>query len=203
VNADEQLPDEAGEPGGMSERTARAVLVAVACGAMWGIVAVVPEAAYVVVGVFGCLGWQKARAWVVRRSGAEPDEDQAAEEPDVVGALQHLGCGGQHVLLTELRDELGLANTKAVRALLGDHGVRVREGVRAPAGNGPGVHRDDIPTPSPDRHSEGCCCTSDANTNANNGSREGPGEGLRVERIGTDGYIVYDPAEAVRHHRVL
>ena len=51
-------------------------------------------------------------------------------------------------------------------------------------------------------HDERCCCRSGDNANANNAAGEGTEEGFRVVPIGTDGRIVYDPADAHRHHSV-
>ncbi|AKN71239.1 hypothetical protein QR97_16780 [Streptomyces sp. PBH53] len=183
----------------MSERTARFVLLAVLLLAMWGIVAALPETAYVIIGVLGTLGVQRARAW----RNARRTQPVVAEEatPDVVAALHRLVGNDRGVLLTRLRDDLGAADTKTVRALLDAAGIPIRAGVRTRAGNGPGVHTDDIPTPPP-APVDGCCCSSDANTNANSGSERGAEEGLRVERIGQSGYILRDPADTVRHHTV-
>ncbi|WP_452536595.1 hypothetical protein [Paenibacillus chitinolyticus] len=64
---DTEQPLVEAEAGGMSERTARLVLVAVLLLAMWGVVAAVPETAYVVVGVLLCLAWQRATRWFARR----------------------------------------------------------------------------------------------------------------------------------------
>ncbi|MFD8251922.1 hypothetical protein [Streptomyces werraensis] len=186
------------EPGGMSERAARLILLAVLLLAMWGIVAALPETAYVVVGVLGTLGVQRARAWRAQRR-EEPDEEQP--RPDVGAALRRLVGDGRGVLLTRLRDDLGAPDTKTVRQLLEAAGIPVRAGVRTGAGNGPGVHVDDIPAPPP-ADGDGCCCRSDANANANNGAGGTGGEGLRVEHIGQSAYILRDPADAVRHHPV-
>ncbi|MFB6771120.1 hypothetical protein [Streptomyces sp. NPDC056337] len=199
--ADTARPDageSTAEPGGMSDRTARLVLLAVACLAMWGIVAVLPETAYVVVGALGTIGAQRARTWWAGRRQA-PAEDE--HRPDVVDALRRLVGDDRGVLLTRLRDDLRVADTKTVRVLLDEAGVRVRTGVRTGAGNGPGVHQDDIPAPPP-AHDDGCCCRSSANANANNTTGGETGEGLRVERIGQSGYIVRDPADTIRHHQV-
>lgn len=182
----------------MSERTAKVVLLTVALLAMWGIVTVLPETAYVVVGILGCLGWQRVGRWIGKRRDRREDEDQE-EPPDVAEALRLLGQHGDHVLLTQLRKRLGVADTKAVRALLKESGIRVRSGVRTPAGNGPGVHRDDIPQAPPPREKGPvggpCRCSSEPTTPT-------PTTELRVEPIGLAGAVVHDPAEAVRRHRI-
>ncbi|MFE7232543.1 hypothetical protein ACFVAF_18155 [Streptomyces sp. NPDC057596] len=193
------------EPDGMSDRTARLILAAVLLLAMWGIVAAVPETAYVVVGVLLCLGWQRAAGWLARRRQDDEDEPATEEAPDVAAALRTLSGDGRHVLLTELQKAVGAPDTKAVRTLLKAAGIRVRSGVRTPAGNGPGVHQDDIPAPSPTEsgaHDPGCCCRSGNNTNANNAPADPSQKGLRVEPIGLAGAVVRDPADAVRHHQV-
>lgn len=194
----------AGEPRQMSERTAKAILLIIAFGAIWGIVRVVPYVAYFVAGILTCRGWQKTRGWIGRRQTSGDAESEAAEV-DVVEVLQLLARGGRSVLLTELRDEIGAADTKVVKALLDEAGVRWREGVRTPAGNGPGVYHDDVPPLSPvggGAHEGRCSCRSTANANANNADSDPPGEGLRVVPIGQAGTVVHDPADAVRHHKV-
>ncbi|MFB8419003.1 hypothetical protein ACFC63_26215, partial [Streptomyces albidoflavus] len=201
---DTEQPLVEAEAGGMSERTARLVLVAVLLLAMWGVVAAVPETAYVVVGVLLCLAWQRATRWFARRRQDDEDEPAAEEAPDVAAALRTLSGDGRHVLLTELQKAVGAPDTKAVRTLLKAAGIRVRSGVRTPAGNGPGIHQDDIPAPSPaesDAHSDACCCRSGNNTNANNAPEDPSQKGLRVEPIGLAGAVVRDPADAARRHQ--
>ncbi|WP_145877516.1 hypothetical protein [Streptomyces sp. BK340] len=187
----------------MSERTAKVIVLLVAAGALVGVVIAFPYIAYFVAGILACRGWDKARAWRAHRAETEPaEDDEEADEVDIVEALQQLG---RSVLLTELRAEAGLPDTKTVKTLLGEAGIPWRAGVRTSAGNGPGVHQDDIPASSlvaDGDHGERCCCRSDANANTNNDCEEEPEEGLRVQRIGTDGYILYDPKDTVRHHRV-
>lgn len=130
----------------------------------------------------------------------ETEPDDAGAEPgwhDVVVALQELA--GDHrgsVLLTALRDELELPGTKAVKLLLDEARVPWRAGVRTRAGNGPGVHRDDLPALSP--ASEGAPVGvvgpgQDANTNANNTLRVDRQEGLT---------IIHDPADTHRRHKI-
>lgn len=202
---EEAVEQDVDEPGGMSERTAKVVLVVVACGAMWGIVAALPEVAYVVVGVLGCLTWQRAHGWIGRRQGSGEEEVEPEDEPDVAEALRSLSGGGSHVLLTRLQKEIGAPDTKTVRRLLKAAGIRVRSGVRTPAGNGPGVHQADIPASPPGEEAPvggSCLCRSGNNANANNASAGMPEEELRVVRIGTDGKIIYDPKDTIRHHRV-
>lgn len=181
------------------------VAVVLVGGPLLGAVMVLPETAYVVVGVLGTVGVRKARSWAAARrdrAGAAVGSDA---EVDIVEPLRELAADGDHVLLTRLQKAAGLPDTKAVRALLDAAGVRVRAGVRTPAGNGPGVHQDDIPpllSPEQGPSSRRCLCSSGANANTNNGPAADLREGLRVETIGQAGTVVHDPAEAHRHHAV-
>ncbi|MCI3271409.1 hypothetical protein [Streptomyces cylindrosporus] len=194
---------DAEEPGERAEKAARLVLTVVAGLALWGLIAAFPWIAYVVVGILGTVGWQKIRAWSAARRGetAEPAEEPAA--PDVGEALRRLVGDDKGVLLTALREDLKLPDTKAVKALLAAEGIPWKAG-RTRAGNGPSVRREDIPAaPSPvagGPHRDGCCCRSGGNTNSNNDPETGSGEGLRVVVIGNDGKIIYDPRDNTSHH---
>lgn len=194
----------AGESEEESSRSRVVVLFVVGAVIAWRVVAAFPEVAYVVVGSLGTVGAQKVRAWRAKRE--EGDEADEEETPDVVDALQHLGRGGNSVLLTQLRKRLRVADTKAVKALLKDEGIRIRAGVRTSAGNGPGVHHEDIPAPPPEvesGHGEGCCCTSEPTTpTPTTGAEEGPGEGVAVEAIGQAGTLIRDRSAAQRRHTV-
>lgn len=124
-------------------------------------------------------------AWLAGRPDTDDEHEQADDEQppvpdpaDMADIVRELGAG-TGVLLTALRDQLlteypGTGwTTKDVRILLGSDGIRVREGVRVTgAGNGPGVHRDDIPAPLPSTtppHPVGVVAAGqDANTNTNN-----------------------------------
>ncbi|QJT04371.1 hypothetical protein G9272_32150 [Streptomyces asoensis] len=195
-------PEEAGEPGGMSERTAKAVLVLL--GAVWGIVAVWPEIAYVIVGIIGTCVWQKTRGWI--RDRRDPDEGAAVEreQPDVGAALRRLIGDDKGVLLTRLRDDLKLSDTKVVKALLEEAGIPWKAS-RTREGNGPAVRKEAIPaapSPSPaDPHGVGCCCRSGDNDNGNNGGGEEGGKGVRVQRT-NGGLIIYDLSDEHRHQPV-
>ncbi|WP_326728992.1 hypothetical protein [Streptomyces phaeochromogenes] len=179
------------EPQGMSERTAGLLLAGVLLLAMWGIVAAVPQTAYVVVGILLCLGWQKGRARLGRRDDDTEEEPEAAP-PDVGEALRRLVGDDNGVLLTRLRDDLKLRDTKVVKALLDEAGITWKA-VRAAGRNGPGVHVKDIPpapSPAADTHGGGCCCRSGDNANSDN-TPEGDGQkGTRVEPIGDGGRLV-------------
>jgi hypothetical protein len=186
---------------GPPSRVAGAVVALILAGAVViGVRAILlafPYVAYFVTGVIVTVAVQRAAGWArKRRSDDEVPEEQ--EPPDVGEALRTLGEGGHHVLLTTLLKPLGAADTKAVRALLKAAGVRVRSGVRAPTGNGPGVHHEDIP-PAPsvesEEHGDGCCCRSANNTNANNGDEDPSQKGLSVEAIGQAGTLIRDHAE--------
>lgn len=112
-----------------------------------------------------------------KQDAAKEAEDEALEmTADDVAALTRALIGdAKGVLLTAVRDhleELAPAGwtTKDVRELLDDCEIPVRPGVRTPAGNGPGVHRDDVPPlpatpPTPDGV---VAAGQDANTNTNN-----------------------------------
>ncbi|MEU4996567.1 hypothetical protein [Streptomyces sp. NPDC021622] len=203
----EETPVEETEPDEPPSRIAGAFAVLVLGGAAVLVVRLVvtrvPYIAYFVAGVIACVVWQRARAWLTKRRGGDAEESEEQEPPDVGEALRALGKGGNHVLLTALRKELGVDDTKAVRALLKTEKIRVRSGVRTPKGNGPGVHHEDIPPAPPESnqaHGDGCCCRSANNTN---NVDEGPSQkGLRAEPIGQAGTLVHDPAEEIRHHEV-
>ncbi|KUH38398.1 hypothetical protein ATE80_13090 [Streptomyces kanasensis] len=202
-----------GESGGMSERTARYILLGVGALAAWGLVVAFPWVAYVIVGAGLTIGCQRCQAWRAARREAADEAPQAAEQttdvpgPDVAGALRELAKeGGSGVLLTRLRDYLDATDTKTVKALLDEASIPTRAGVRTPHGSGPGVHRDDIPPalPADEGAQEGrCSCRSEANANANNAPESDPREGIRVEPIGDTGHlIVRHPADATRHHAI-
>ncbi|TLQ43474.1 hypothetical protein [Streptomyces marianii] len=179
------------------------VAVVLVGGSLFTLVQAVPESAYVLIGAAGTVGVQRARAWNARRREPAAEEEQP-EPVDIVATLHEAADPGRSVLLTQIQKVAGLPNTRAVRALLGEAGIRTR-GVRTPAGNGPGVHHEDIPpplSPESDTPSEGCLCSSGANANTNNESGEGAREGLRVELIGQAGARIIDPNEARRRHEV-
>lgn len=113
-------------------------------------------------------GWLIA-SWCTSPAAAETDQEveETAEEdeqtdpvaiPTAVDAHRltaRLAAGGTSVLLTRLAAELAaqhpdwVPSTKAVRDLLATASIRVREGVRTPDGNGPGVHHHDAPPTLP------------------------------------------------------
>ncbi|MFC8332771.1 hypothetical protein [Streptomyces olivaceus] len=113
----------------------------------------------------------------VQEAPAAPSRDQ------IVRALHALVGGSSGVLHTALRDHLRYPSTRAVREALDGAGIPRRDGVRAVGGNGPGVHRADIPplpTSQEGVQESSLLQVSAANNNANNDG-EGSGKGLGVE----------------------
>ena len=181
-------------------RAAGVAVLAIAGAAAGGVVYAVPELGYFVAGLMATATVRKARGWAAGRRPVD-EEQQPDEEPvDIVAVLYDLSAGGEHVRLTQLAEAAGLPDTKTVRALLEEAGIRVRAGVRTTGGNGPGVHMADIPALKA-APSGGCLCSSTANANTNNGGEEGPREGLLVQTTGQAGVTVYDLAEH-RHYPV-
>jgi hypothetical protein len=213
VQADDvEDPGESGESAGMSERTAKIVLLTVGLLVMWGIVAVLPETAYFVAGIMACRGWQKARGWIGRRGSDEDEAGEPEANGTVVGAAEtwrvptfHELCeslarvGTPHAHIAVLAHDLG-TTPERVREALDACGVQV-EAVRMQGrGSSTGVKGDALPTP---RSTPGGVVGAGqpANDN-NNASATTPEKGLRVEHIGQAGAIVHDPADSVRHHQV-
>ncbi|WP_282695481.1 hypothetical protein [Streptomyces sp. CC208A] len=203
-------PEPVEQPVGESEgssRVAGGCVIAIGIGAALGIVYAIPDVGTYAAGLVTAAAVRKGRAWATgRRQNPTVDEPIEDEPVNIVAVLQALSEDGNGVLLTALKDAAGLPDTKAVRALLSEAGIRVRSGVRTPAGNGPGVHGSDIPAPSPatsDPSPERCLCSSGAtNANTNNGQEEGPGEGLHAVRTDT-GVTYYDPAETHRRRHAV
>ncbi|MFE7214564.1 hypothetical protein ACFU93_32410 [Streptomyces sp. NPDC057611] len=155
----------------------------------------------------------------VEDTGDSPDEDpeeapaEAAAEPAappsreaIAGALHHLVGEGRGVLLTTLRQHLSLPHTRALREVLDAAGIRVRPGVRTPAGNGPGIHTNDFPPPppSPDpAHGDRCLPRSGANNNNANAERS-PQKGLRADgSYWPEGKPYHLEPDASNPHRTL
>lgn len=193
--AKEETPEEAeSPPSRVAGVLVLLLLVAVGGLILRVIVRAAPYTAYFVAGVIVTAAWHKARAWRSRRHGEDGDE----EELDVVEALRYLSRNGDHVLLTQLQKHVGAKDTKAVRRLLKAEKIKVRPGVRAPKGNGPGVHQDDIPAPPPQEAApseSGCSCRPEPTTPT-------PTTGTTVEAIGLAGLVVKDGSEVTRQHRV-
>ncbi|MFJ5638667.1 hypothetical protein [Streptomyces sp. NPDC093223] len=196
--AEQETPGEEDEPTGRGPAIALSVLGAVAA---WRLVAAFPEVALIAAGSLGTIGVQQARArWAGRAEEVDADAEEV-EAPDIAEALRTLVGADNGVLLTRLQKYLSLPNTKAVKQLLDAAGITWK-GVRTSGGNGPGVHKNDIPaaviSPVTDVHGNGCCCRSDDNGNSDNAHPGGHGEGIRVER--TDGgLLIHDLGDRGRH----
>ncbi|MFJ6615440.1 hypothetical protein ACIQPT_34770 [Streptomyces sp. NPDC091289] len=147
-------------------------------------------------------GWWAVAGWRAGRqaeAGDESDDDTVEMTADDITALIRALVGdAKGVLLTAVRDHLEqLApagwTTKDVRELLNDCEIPIRPGVRTPAGNGPGIHRDDLPPlpATPPTPSDVVAAGQAANTNTNN---------VRVESHAGGAHITVTPArqEATR-----
>jgi hypothetical protein len=136
-------------------------------------------------------------AWCVAPASEPQDESEDEDEPDpqdVTDLVRDLVGDDTGVLLTALCQPLRAADTRAVREVLAAADITVRPGVRTPAGNGPGVHRNDLPAPPllcGCADAERCLCRSEANANANNALRVEFREGMT---------IISDPADRHRAH---
>lgn len=102
-------------------------------------------------------------------------------------------AAGTSVLLTRLAADLAAQHpdwdpsTKAVRALLAEAGIRVREGVRTPGGNGPGVHHEDAPAPLP---SPGAAPEAGVVANVGAGQSTNANANNVEEWVGSAGFIM-------------
>ena len=204
MTAIEQPPFEPVEHAGEEpSKLAGGCVLAVGAALAGGVVYAVPELGYTVAGALAVTGVRRARTWVAARreqTTGEPDELEVEDTVDIVAALHKLSpAGAANVRLTQLQQATGLPDTGAVRALLDEANIPVKDGVRAGGKNGPGVHHTAIPR-SCDPSSDGCWCRSDANTNTNNAPPGALEEGLRVDRIGHAGTVVHDLAETQRRH---
>jgi hypothetical protein len=147
----------------------------------------------------------RATAWIERRINPPQDDNEEPAEPtgeqpvepdpqDVIDLVRDVIGDDRGTLLTALRQPLRAPDTKAVREVLAAAGMRVRPGVRTGAGNGPGVHRDDLPPLSPaDETPDGerCLPRSAANNNTNSALLVQSREGMT---------IINDPADRHRTH---
>lgn len=140
-------------------------------------------------------------AWMHAPNEAdEPTTEPAGEEPaepdpqDIADLIRDLIGDDRGVLLTALCQPLQEPDTRAVKEVLQAAGIRWRPGVRTAGGNGPGVHRDDVPPPPPDPDAAvggSLTCANGANANANNRLRVQTREGMT---------IINDPADRHRTH---
>jgi hypothetical protein len=146
------------------------------------------------------VGWCVAALWAAPVAPAEDDDEPAEDEPgepdpqDVTDLVRDLVGDDTGALLTALRAPLHAADTRAVRELLAAAGIAVRPGVRTRRGNGPGVHRDDLPAAPPPPvapSSQVVVAGGDANANTNNRLRVQSREGMT---------IINDPADRHRTH---
>ncbi|MBP5930175.1 hypothetical protein F3K39_19100 [Streptomyces sp. LBUM 1479] len=201
---DEETGGEAEKPSRIAGGCVVVILAGLSVLVLKAVVTAAPYVAYVVVGILCTIGWQKARARLGRRRSGEGEEEEAPA-PDVGEALRRLVGDDKGVLLTTLRDDLKLPDTKAVKDLLDEAGIPWKAG-RTREGNGPSVRREHIPaTSSPvadHAHGDGCCCRSGDNGNGNNAEEGTPEEGLHVEAIGQGGSVMYRRrrGSSRRHH---
>jgi hypothetical protein len=172
-----EVDEGAGESEGMSERTAKLLLLTVLLLAMWGIIAAAPWVAYVVVGILLDRGWLKARDWQAQRGSSE-EEAEAAESP-AAGSLSLAreltialhAVGAPHAHISALAEHLN-APAERVRDALDEVGIPRSGGVRMKGRKvavSPGVKRGDFPPlPSPGQEGpmEGVL-TSNNNSNNN------------------------------------
>jgi len=200
--SDDDLTEDTDETG-EEETTGRGPAVALSVlglVATWRIATAAPEVAYVAVGALGTVGWQRLQA---RRAGSSTVDNSVdeVEPPDIAEALRRLVGDDNGVLLTRIRDDLKLPDTKVVKTLLDDAGIQWKA-VRTKGGNGPGVHKNDLPAAAPSPvaggHGNGCCCRSDDNSNSDNTHTAPLGEGIRVERTDS-GLIIRALDEPTRH----
>jgi hypothetical protein len=184
------------------ERAARLAAAAAVCWVAGGVAVAERRALWALLTAWCITAWVAGRpepadgdAEDDQADETEQDEQPYPDPVDMADIVRELGTG-TGVLLTRLRDQLldeyeGTGwTTKDVRALLAEAGVRVREGVRVTgAGNGPGVHRDDVPPPlsptAPPPPVGVVAAGQNANTNANN---------VRVESHAGGAHITVTPA---------
>ncbi|MFI0530298.1 hypothetical protein ACH3XX_09640 [Streptomyces scabiei] len=198
---DEETGGEAEEPSRIAGGCVLVLLAGLGVLVLKAVVTAAPYIAYFVVGILCTIGWQKAWARWGKRGSSDAEGVPEAAKPDVGEALRRLVGDDNGVLLTRLRDDLKLSDTKAVKQLLDEAGIKWKA-VRTSQGNGPGVHKNDIPVaPSPvvaDAHGGGCCCRSGDNGNTDNGGEGDPEKGIRVERT-DDGFRVFDLSSNDHH----
>lgn len=193
----EQQAETVEEPGEMSERVAKGIVVLIAAGAVWGLVAAFPWIAYIVVGVLGTLVWQRLSGWIAGRRkddeavGEQDGEPEPISKLDVVEALHEVAT--PHALLADLAAALDVTKD-AARAVLEHFRIRVRRAVRNGESTGVGVHKDDFP-PLPPLASEDPVDGVDLQQPTN---QQG---GVRVERV-EGGLRIYDLADAHRTYKV-
>lgn len=198
MSADEAIETEE-SAGEQPSKLAGGCVLAVGLAAAGTVAVTIPETAYYAAGLLTAAGVRRARTWAAgrrERATSEPDDEDTV---DIVGLLHELSpTGSANVRLTQLQDAAGLPDTKAVRALLTESDIPIKE-VRTGGKVGPGVHATAIPL-SCGAPSGSCWCAVTSNNNTNNALEGAPGEGVRVEAIGHAGVIYRDPAETLRRH---
>ena len=101
--------------GESDESTSRGPLMAVVVVVLviaWRLIVAFPEVALVAAGSLGTIGVQKIRARWGRHGDDSAEAEQEDAQPDVGEALRRLVGDDKGVLLTVLRDELDLPDTK-------------------------------------------------------------------------------------------
>ncbi|MCF3960303.1 hypothetical protein [Streptomyces fuscigenes] len=143
-------------------------------------------------------------------AGQEPEEEPAGapavEAPpapsreDIVRALHALVGGSSGVLHTALRDHLRYPSTRALREALETAGIPSRAGVRSMRGNGPGVHRSDVPQlPGPQEAPAASGVVAGQEPTPTTTTAEGTSEeGVRVVRTDYGGVTYFDLSERNR-----
>ena len=181
------------------ERAAMGCLLVIAIGAGGAVAVAVPETAYYAAGLGTAAAVRKVRIWAAGRREKAAEEPDEEERVDIVAALHELSpAGAANVRLTQIVEATGLPDTRAVRALLADANIPIKE-VRTGGKVGQGVYASAIPR-SCGAPPDGCWCALTSNNNTNNDGREGPREGFRVEHTGQAGITVYDLSETHRYH---
>ena len=182
------------------ERLARLAALAAVCWVVGGVALAERRALWALLTAWCVPAWWAGRPTTAGEDGEQKEEgvEDGPDAADMADIVRELGTG-TGVLLTRLRDQLldeyeGRGwTTKDVRALLAEAGVRVREGVRVSGvGNGPGVHRDDVPAPLSPTTPPGpvgvVAAGQGANTNTNNVvvTRDASGAQITVTPIRKD-----------------
>jgi hypothetical protein len=142
------------------------------------------------------VAWCTAAWFLAPDPDPEPDDGEpAAPDPeDLLDLVRDLIGDDRGILLTALCTPLHAPSTRVVRERLAAAGIPVSAGVRTPAGNGPGVHRKDLPAPSPLSDPllhNGVAAGETANANTDNKLRVESREGMT---------IINDPADRHRAH---
>ncbi|MFI6862632.1 hypothetical protein ACIBKZ_22515 [Streptomyces sp. NPDC050421] len=161
------------------ERASRLAAAAVVCWVVGGVAYAERRTLWALLAAWCITAWVAGRPDTGDEDEQEQPEDEhdAPDPADMADIVRELGTD-TGVLLTALRDQLLTEypstgwTTKDVRALLAEAGVRVRPVRVRGAGNGPGVHRDDVPPPLPSTTPPPpvgvVAAGQDANTNTNN-----------------------------------